>query len=203
MTEIWLVRHGETDWNRDGLYQGQADIPLNENGLRQARETASKLAQAGVSFAALYSSPLQRALQTARETAARLHLSVQLDERLKEIDQGDWTGRNYKEVVSQFDQTPSSLAPQEADGLTALQKAKLEAALQRAPGGESVTEVAERMAACASEIAARHPGARVLVFSHGLALATLYCRVKSIPLEEVYQHIPHNGGALVIDWPAG
>ena len=63
--ELWLVRHGETDWNRQGLYQGQADLPLNETGLAQARQTALMLEQAGQRFAALYSSPLLRARQTA------------------------------------------------------------------------------------------------------------------------------------------
>jgi broad specificity phosphatase PhoE len=190
MAEFWLIRHGETDWNLEGLYQGQADIPLNATGLRQARETAQKMAEADKPFNALYSSPLQRALQTASETAGLLGLTIQIDERLKEIDQGEWTGKNYRSVVAQFNQAD----PARADGM-------LSAAYQRAPGGESVTEVAARVAACADEIASRHPGETVLIFSHGLALATLYCKVRGLGLDEIYHHIPQNGSALVIDWP--
>jgi broad specificity phosphatase PhoE len=180
--ELWLVRHGETDWNLQGLYQGQADIPLNETGLAQARQTAAALDQAGQSFAAIYSSPLARALQTAEECACRLGLEVRLVADLREIHQGEWQGKNYAAVVAQFSDHP---------------RVEL-----RAPGGESVAEVAARMAAAADEIAAAHAGEAVLIFSHGLALATLVCQARGIPLSEVYAHIPANGQADVIGWPA-
>lgn len=101
MTELWLVRHGETDWNRQGLFQGHAGISLNETGLEQAQATAASLAQSGKDFAALYSSPLSRALQTAKETARQLDMPIRLDERLREINQGEWTGKNYKMVVAE------------------------------------------------------------------------------------------------------
>ena len=185
MTELWLIRHGETDWNRDGLYQGRADIPLNANGLEQARATAERICASGQTFAALYSSPLSRARQTAEETARQLGLPVHFDPRLEEINQGEWTGKNYQAVVAQFGD------PRKVDGAR-------ESTTSRAPGGESVVEVAQRLAAAAADIAARHPGQKVLVFSHGLALATLHCTASGIPLEEVYHHIPHNGEMLIV-----
>ncbi len=180
--ELWLVRHGETDWNRLGLYQGQADIPLNETGLAQARQTALVLEQSGKKFAAIYSSPLLRARQTADETARRLGLEVLDDERLREIHQGEWQGKDFAAVVAEFSGHP-----------------KIEI---RAPGGELVAEVAARMAQAADAMSAAHPGEAVLVFSHGLALATLVCQAHGIPLGEVYDHIPGNGHAEVIGWPA-
>ena len=185
MTELWLIRHGETDWNRDGLYQGRADIPLNATGLEQARATAQRIAASGQRFDALYSSPLSRARQTAEETARCLGLPIRFDPRLEEINQGEWTGKNYTEVVAQFGD------PRKADGAR-------ESIFTRAPGGESVAEVAERISLAAADIAAQHPGQTVLIFSHGLALATLHCTAAGIPLENVYHHIPKNGDHLIV-----
>jgi probable phosphoglycerate mutase len=186
--ELWLIRHGETDWNKQGLYQGQSDIPLNEAGLEQARQVAQYLAEARVDFSGLYSSPLARARQTAEESARCLGLPILSEPRLREIHQGEWQGKNYAAIVAQYS---GLMAQSQADPLNT-----------RAPGGESVAEVAERMAAAADEIAREHPGERVLVFSHGFALAVLVCLARSIPLAEVYEHIPGNGAAEVIEWPA-
>jgi broad specificity phosphatase PhoE len=187
MTELWLVRHGETDWNREGLFQGHADIPLNPTGLEQARATAAALVQSGRNFAALYSSPLSRALRTAEETARLLAMPVRLDERLREINQGEWTGKNYRMIVAEFGD------PKKADGVH-------ETIHSRAPGGESVAEVAARIACAASDIASQHPGQAVLIFSHGLALATLHCQASGTSLEAVYEYIPKNGAAIVVNW---
>ncbi len=194
MSELWFIRHGETDWNREGLYQGQADIPLNELGLEQACAAAEKLAQAGRAFSAIYSSPLRRARQTAEQAALRFHLPVREDARLQEINQGEWTGKNYRSIVAAFgDPLAIALTNSKADGAR-------DTVHLRAPGGESVAEVASRLALAASDIAQAHPGQTVLVFSHGLASATLYCQAAGIPLEQVYSHIPENGGILVVRW---
>jgi probable phosphoglycerate mutase len=76
MTELWLVRHGQTDWNLEGRYQGQSDIPLNAAGLEQARQLAERLSV--THFEALYSSDLQRAFQTVAILGERLGLAVRL-----------------------------------------------------------------------------------------------------------------------------
>ena len=90
MTEIWIVRHGQTDWNVEGRYQGQADRPLNAVGLAQAQQAAEQLR--GRDFAAIYSSDLQRARVTAEIIAGQLGLPVQVDRRLREVNQGEWEG---------------------------------------------------------------------------------------------------------------
>lgn len=187
MTELWLVRHGQTDWNREGRYQGQADLPLNATGLAQARALAERLD--GEHFDAIYASPLQRALRTAMILAARLGLEVRLDPRLREINQGEWQGMLVSDIAARY---AGELAQREVDPLNV-----------RAPGGESVPEVAVRMWAAADDIARAYPAGRVLVVSHGLALATLVARGRGIPLEQVYTLIPDNGAPQTVAWSPG
>ena len=184
MTELWLVRHGQTDWNLEGRYQGQSDIALNSTGLSQAYALAERLD--GWVFNAIYSSDLQRARQTAEVLADRLGLPVNEDARLREICQGEWEGMRLSELRQIF---AENLAENEKDPLHA-----------RAPGGESTLEVAERVGRAVDEIAAAYPQSRVLVISHGFAVATLICRARQIPLAEVYAHIPENASYAVVEW---
>ena len=88
---IWLARHGETEDNKDRRFQGQKDVALNDTGREQARALAGSAKEHG--FVALFSSPLVRAKETAEIVGAALGLAPQLDDRLKEVDTGDWTGR--------------------------------------------------------------------------------------------------------------
>ena len=85
-THLLLARHGETDWNRIGRWQGQADPPLNEMGRRQAAELAERLVGQGIS--AIHTSDLLRASETAQVVAERLGLTVEEDLGLREIDVG-------------------------------------------------------------------------------------------------------------------
>ncbi len=178
MTELHLIRHGQTDWNLAGRYQGQSDIPLNAEGINQARALALSLS--GQRFDALYTSDLQRAHQTAQILARNLNLPINVCRSLREISMGEWEGRLLSEVSLGYTQNNSPQA--------------------RAPGGESVSEVAARMTLAAAEITRAHPLGRVLVVSHGLALATLVCQANRIPLEQVYAHIPNNAQPTLITW---
>lgn len=87
---IYLMRHGETDWNKAGRFQGQQDVPLNENGIELAVKTAEGLKN--VNFDAAFSSPLQRALVTARTVIGSRNIEVQTDERLRELCFGSSEG---------------------------------------------------------------------------------------------------------------
>ena len=101
-TTLVLVRHGETDWNRENRFQGHADIPLNEAGRAQARDLALELEDA--SFQAVYSSPLLRAYETATILAERLELEVERADDLMEVDVGSWSGLTRVEVEARFPQ---------------------------------------------------------------------------------------------------
>lgn len=148
MTEFWLIRHGETDWNTVRRCQGHTDIPLNATGLQQAAALAKKIA--GISFAAIYSSDLQRAYRTAQILAAPINLPIQTDIRLREIHQGAWEGRLVSEIRAEI---ASNFPGSDVDLVDVEQP--------RAPGGESVRSVLTRMTTIADEISARHPSQRV------------------------------------------
>ena len=186
MTELWLIRHGQTDWNLEGRYQGQSDVPLNTSGLAQAKALAASLDWQA--FAALYSSDLARAYQTAQAISAYTGLPIHIDRRLREINQGEWQGRTLDQIRAVYNEG------------TQARNVTIDPVTARAPGGESVLEVSQRMAAAADDIARAYPAGRVLVAGHGLALATLICQARGIPLEQVYTFIPENTQAAIIEW---
>jgi broad specificity phosphatase PhoE len=184
MTKFILVRHGVTDWNVAGRYQGHADPPLNTLGRRQAQALAEQLA--GQPLKAIYSSDLQRALDTAQAVAARHGLTVTVEPRLPEVNQGEWEGMLHADILAGY---PEEWAARETDPLHS-----------RSPGGESVAEVAARTWAAADDIARAHPAGPVLVVSHGLALACLLCKAHCLPVLEARKHIPENATPLEITW---
>lgn len=182
MTMLWLVRHGQTDWNVEGRWQGQADPPLNAVGKEQATQLAHALARVGLT--AIYASDLRRAHETALALGRITGLEVQLDYRLREMDQGTWEGRLGSEVQAQY---PEALKRRRESPLTAA-----------APGGETVQQVSTRVLGAVREILARHPAEAVAIVSHGLALAVIRVAYQGHPLEQVWDLIPGNGEILPI-----
>lgn len=145
MTDLYLVRHGETAWNRRRRIQGRTDVPLNDTGRRQARLTGELLTRRPVR--AVYTSPLSRALETAEIIAAEIGLPAPiLDDELMERDYGDAEGLDLAEVDRRF---PNG-AP--------------------VPGRESREQVAERVVPALLRIATAHPGESVVAVSHGGAI---------------------------------
>ncbi len=187
MTELVLARHGQTDWNLEGRYAGQADVPLNAAGINQAQSLAQRLN--GRRFTAIYSSDLQRARQTAEILAQRLKLPLKLDPRLREINQGQWEGELFTVLVERY-----------AAEMTERRRNPIHA---HPPGGESVAEVARRVIQAADDIARAHPQGSVLLVAHGITLAVLICQSQRIPLSEVYHNIPENADPVVIVWLPG
>lgn len=184
MTQFLLVRHGQTDWNLARRFQGQTDIPLNKTGIDQAYKLATVLAKD--QFDAIYSSDLSRASHTAAIIAETLGLPFIKDVRLREICKGVFEGMVYDEVKEKY---PKELQRDHDDPVNS-----------RTPGAETVAEVAARVGATADEITELHPNGRILLVSHGLAVATLVCQANKIPLDQVYQHIPENAVPIEITW---
>lgn len=186
-TRIGLIRHGETLWNRNGRWQGQAPVPLNEEGEQQAKLLAAYLAAQRDDAVVIYSSDLRRALQTAHAIAARLSIPVIPDRLWREIDVGEWQGLTVEEVRA-WD--PERLA------LVATDPER-----QPRPGGESWEQVGERGLQALLALPKAHPGERVLVVTHGGLIRSVLNRL--IPQEDprfivdntsvtelVYEHEP-------------
>lgn len=167
MTEIVLIRHGQTLWNQQGRMQGQHDSPLTELGLRQARQLAHRLKV--LSFAALYSSDLGRAHQTARYVADETGHEIVADARLRERHFGVFEGLTRSEIETLHPQDYAHFASRDPAFVV--------------PRGESALAFRERIMACFSDIAARHAGGTVVVVSHGLVLDMLYRQATGMALD--------------------
>jgi alpha-ribazole phosphatase len=182
---LWLVRHGQTDWNVEGRYQGQADPPLNQTGLDEARQAARRLAEQPLK--AVYSSDLQRARQTAVVIAQACRLPLHIDARLREVNLGAWEGMLFNQIRARY---PAELRERELNPLNS-----------RPPGGETVEELWQRVKAVVNEIADRHAGEEVVVVSHGLTIGALLAYARERDPAVAFRFIPANGLVECLDWP--
>ncbi len=148
MTTVFLVRHGATAWNHSKKAQGQADIELDDAGYRQAIATAEELSH--VPVAAVYSSDLKRAYDTAEPIAKTHGLEVETDPAFREIDQGEWEGLHVDEIRRRW---PDLWGPARH--------------YSTRPGGESPAQVRERALAGLERVVKAHPDGSVVVVSHG------------------------------------
>ena len=159
MTRILLIRHGQTEWNRQQVFRGRADIPLSNVGVEQAIALAERLAEEPI--AAVYSSPLARALVTAEHVARPHGLQPLRVEGLTDISFGAWEGRPHEEVR------------QEDGELYARWQSQPH--LVRLPDGETLAEVRQRGTAALDDIVTRHSGSTVAVVAHRVVNKVLLC----------------------------
>ena len=182
-TRILLVRHGETDWNKTRRFQGRSDVPLNQNGIGQAHALAMALRREPI--AAIYSSPLIRALDTARiiKTFHPLALLLQA-EGLAEMDLGDFEGM---------------LAHHWAEKYPDFRKAWLEKPLSvTMPGGECLQAVQTRALDTLERIIKRYPPETTLLFcGHGFVNRTILCHALNLSLDR-FREVPQDTAALNI-----
>ena len=150
-TQLCIVRHGETAWNAEGRVQGQLDVPLSEVGLAQARAVAAALQ--GEQFSVIYSSDLQRVTQTAEPSARMLGLPVRLDPRLRERHYGMFQTLTYAEVKIKHPEDYARFKAKDPD--------------YDFRTGESLRAFSARSIECVADLAARHAGESILVFTHG------------------------------------
>lgn len=183
MTRVILIRHGETDWNTAGRWQGQEDVPLNARGQEQARELVDELRDYPID--AVYSSDLGRARQTAEPLAQAAGLMVIPDARLREIHQGEWQGRLFEEIQAQF--------------ATVLQGRREDPLNMAPPGGETVAQAQARVLAALKDILRRHPQGTVAIVSHGFVLGLLRAHLLGEPVQMAWERIPENGGWEVVE----
>ena len=167
-TRIIAVRHGETAWNVDSRIQGQLDIPLNEKGRWQAHRAARALAARGP-VAAIYSSDLLRARETARSIGDATGLIVVTEQSLRERAFGSFEGQTFTELEASWPKETVRWRQRDPDWTP--------------PGGESLTCVRERVLQITDALAERHIGEQIVLVSHGGVLDALYRAATGLDLQ--------------------
>jgi broad specificity phosphatase PhoE len=193
MTRIILVRHGQTAWNVSASpaegerFRGRIDLPLNERGRAQALALAQRLTDEPI--AAIYASPLQRAIDTAEPTAQRLGLTVQPLEGIIDINYGDWQEHPHSEVARLYP----------ALYFQWLQ----EPHLVRPPGGESLGEVRDRAMAALRQVIARYQDQTILVVAHQVVNKVLVCAMLGLDNSHFWRIRQDNGCLNIFDYQEG
>jgi broad specificity phosphatase PhoE len=179
---MFLVRHAESTWNRLKRIQGQKDPHLSPYGKREARLLAKRFK--GLSFDAVYSSPLRRAHETARIIVGR-NTEIVCDEDLKEISLGDWEGKTLRSIRKQYG---------EAFDQWAVRPTRM-----RIPRGEDFKTFVRRVKRAISGIERRHPTGNVLVVCHGGVISTFATSVLNLPPDDVWCLTVKNASLTIID----
>ena len=176
MTEIILCRHGQTDWNTQGRYQGRTDVPLNAFGRQQARNLADTLTDHQIHV--VYSSTLERAYDTALEIARPRGLKVRRDARLDEIDQGQWEGMRHDEIMLHH---PEKLAAWQHHPIDL-----------RLPEGETLEEVRLRVRDALDDMMLLHQGKTICVVAHSVSMAVIKHELQGMSLRQALANLPAN-----------
>ena len=170
MTKVIFIRHGQTEWNVTGRYQGQSDVQLSDEGRQQAVKLAENFPVEGV--AAVYASDLQRAMATAEQLAGRFGLQVQAEPAFREISFGEWEGLTYQQIVHKWEDAMANFM-QHPDIL-------------EIPGGESFPAVQKRAVDRLNELIREHDGQTIVVVAHGGVLRTMLTAALHMPLQYLW-----------------
>lgn len=181
-TVLYLVRHGETDWNREQRLQGTRDVPLNEAGVAQAHELADYFA--ALPIACLVCSPLARASETAAILADACACPLHVDARLREIDHGSSTGLTLPDISRRFP--------------LLVEHAQLRPEAFDVSGGERLPDIYRRVSDVLADLLSQHEGESVLVVGHGITLALMSCAASGVALARFAEHMPPNAGGVVL-----
>lgn len=171
-TTIVLVRHGETDWNRERRFQGRADLPLNALGRAQASELALELAAEPV--AAVYTSPLRRAAETAEIVGGELGVEIRTSSALMEVDVGSWSGLTVDEVEVRF---PAGYRRWRASG-------------HGWEDGETYEELGRRVVYGLLDVAREHPSEVVLAVTHGGPIRSALAAAEGVAFADARWSLP-------------
>ena len=185
MALITLVRHGESVWNGERRIQGHQDPPLSSRGRRQAELLAARLGALSRRPAAVYASPLRRAAETAEIVGAALALPVVPDPDLREIGLGSWEGRTVAEI--------------RADSPGAYEGWLRDPLMHPAPGGERLEAFATRVTRGFDRARAAHPGADLILVSHGGPVKAILCHVLGLDVRSLFRIKQDNTAVSIVE----
>ncbi len=180
-TVLLLIRHGQTNWNIEDRAQGLTNNPLNKKGIAQAEDLAEKIASTYSNITSIYSSDLDRAFTTAQITGNRLHLSVKKREQLRERNNGSAEG-----LTSEEEQVLYGTSEEMLDQLYPHYQQRWN--YTSIPGAETYNELLERVKRELIDIATKHLGEQVAVFSHGEILGIF---ISDLLSKEKPLHLPN------------
>lgn len=184
MSRLYVVRHGETDYNREGRYQGRIDVSLNAAGRVQAERAAERIASLDIDH--IFSSPLKRARETAQVIASRLNTSFHCIEGLAERSLGGFEGQTKAEIAEQV--------PGIWDGRPTRQM------FESPPGAESLMELSIRVYSVYQSLWQRYAGEGVLLVCHGGVARTLHGLLNRVSDEEYFKYKLGNGEVDSFNW---
>ncbi|MDN5345332.1 MAG: hypothetical protein PWQ18_1446 [Clostridia bacterium] len=182
-TRVYLVRHGETEWNHSGRYQGHSDVALSPRGRQQAELLQERFRR--VHLDSVYASDLSRALETATTIAAPHGLAVNPVRALREINFGAWEGLTYQEIIAGYQREWEAWRQDPGHRLV--------------PGGESFHQVKDRVWAAFNGIVQQETGHHILMVAHGGSLRALICSILGLDLSAVWRFRLDNTGVSVVD----
>lgn len=186
MTKVIFIRHGQTEWNVTGRYQGQSDVKLTEEGRKQAEKLADNFPVAKVD--AIYASDLCRAMVTAETIAAKFGLKVQAEPAFRELSFGDWEGLTYQQIVDKWEEAMANFL-QHPDIL-------------EIPGGESFPAVQQRAMKRLNELIEKHDGQTIVVVAHGAVLRTMLTAALHMPLQYLWSIRQFNTAVNIVRYDA-
>lgn len=181
METLFLLRHGETAWNKERRVMGRREIPLNRNGMLQAKRIARILPRLDID--AIYSSPLRRALETSRILVQGNDLPMKIDANLTEVAFGRWEGCLFEDLIR--DETYHRFL-----------RAPLKTAV---PGGETIQDVQRRGLRVVRKAIRKSPKGRFLFVSHADVIRAIMCHYLRLPLEEFRRLRIDNGSLTALE----
>ena len=187
MTKVIFVRHGQTEWNVTGRYQGQSDVQLTEEGRQQAQKLADNFPVDEI--AAIYASDLNRAMVTAEAIGRKFGLAVQPEAAFRELSFGEWEGLTYQQIVSQWEDAMANFM-QHPD-------------IMEIPGGESFPEVQRRAMTRLEELIKKHDGQTIVVVAHGAVLRTMLTAALHMPLQYLWSIRQFNTAVNIVRYDEG
>lgn len=187
MTKVIFVRHGQTEWNVTGRYQGQSDVQLTEEGRQQAQKLAANFPVDEID--AIYASDLNRAMVTAEAIGQRFSLAVQPEAAFRELSFGDWEGLTYQQIVENWEDAMANFL-QHPD-------------IMEIPGGESFPEVQQRATTRLNELIKKHDGQTIVVVAHGAVLRTMLTAALHMPLQYLWSIRQFNTAVNIVRYDEG